>query len=208
MTCVNLYDVAAPTCTRIVATILLYYCATALLYDSRDWKQLKRDINAWLLYYCTTAQQHYCTTQGIDNNLKLYINSSLLWVYNCKITLLDHTGGLNRTSAGYPFVAIVLLYYWLLLHTSAPTCAAWALRDYCVSSAWGRPPICWGDTHDFEIVLPWFNSLIRFYYGFPKLYNGYHDDVWLRLLLTSISFVKLNTMGIKELMIVTASLDK
>ena len=137
-----------------------------------------------------TSTQRYCISVLLQNNF---------------------TGphrGLNRTSAGYPFVAIVLLYYWLLLHTSAPTCAAWALRDYCVSSAWGRPPICWGDTHDFEIVLLWFNSLIRFYYGFPKLYNGYHDDVWLRLLLISISFVKLNTMGIKELMIVTASLDK
>ena len=189
------------------------------------------------LSYCTTAQQHYCTTQGIENNLNgistrgycitVLLHNSITvphrgltttWNWTsvhryCISVLLQNnfTGphrGLNRTSAGYPFVAIVLLYYWLLLHTSAPTCAAWALRDYCVSSAWGRPPICWGDTHDFEIVLPWFNSLIRFYYGFPKLYHGYHDDVWLRLLLTSISFVKLNTMGIKELTIVTASLDK
>ena len=32
---VNLHDAPAPTCTCIVATILLFYCATALLYDSR-----------------------------------------------------------------------------------------------------------------------------------------------------------------------------
>ena len=132
MTCVNLYDVAAPTCTRIVATILLYYCATALLYDSRDWKQLKRDINAWLLYYCTTAQQNYCTTQGIDNNLKLYINSSLLWVYNCKITLLDHTKDWTELQLD---IHSSLLYYCTTDYYCTQA-RPLALRELCVTIAW------------------------------------------------------------------------
>ena len=162
-----------------MAIVLLYYCTTALLYHTGDWQQLE------------TGHQFI----------------AIVLVYYYKITLLDHTEDSTQLQLD---IHSSLLYYCTTDYycTQARPLAlrelcvtiAWALREAALGFAGGSPWI-------FEIVLLWFISLTLFYYGFPKLYNGYHDDIWLRLLLTSISFVKLNTMGIKELMIATASLD-